>query len=626
IMALQQSKLIKDPQAIPYVQHNLGDYYFEVKEYDKAEEHFKKSSQYSKSIKDSTVLMHFNMHFADLAYLNKDYKIVLNLCHQSINYYQKYKETDDLKKCLGYLIKSYQQLSDYKNAFKYQHMLTNYKDSVNAVANHSLTIALQTEFELSNKEREIERLQIEQEKNTISINRKNMQMKRNRMYNYAMYGGIAMLVLLLYGLYSRYRFKKETSDQLAEKNAQIELQKKKLVIANIELEKLSMVAKETDNYVIITNNKDRIEWVNEGFTRITGYSLDEIKGKLPSEVLRTGGEDPEVVNRIDDRAHSLVPFTDEILNYKKNGEPVWLILNVNPILDKKGKLLNYICVGSDITKIKNSEEQIKEQHIQILKQNKRTKQSINYAQRIQETIMPAARNLKKLFPESFIYFKAKDVISGDFPWIFENKDHSYVAAVDCTGHGVPGAFMSIIGYFLLNDVVRKNPEYSAADILLELHDGIKLTLNQTENEDSHDGMDIALCKINKNKRTFEYAGAHRPLVYSSNSELKVIKGDRFPIGGTQYSRRGKKIEFKNHFIKAEKGDSIFIYSDGMSDQLGGPAERPRPFANSRIYQIIEDDLNSPMEAMNSSFQNKFEAWLTNDSQLDDVLLIGLRLS
>ncbi|MBL4690828.1 MAG: tetratricopeptide repeat protein [Rhodospirillales bacterium] len=257
------------------------------------------------------------------------------------------------------------------------------------------------------------------------------------------------------------------------------------------------------------------------------------------------------------------------------------------------------------------------------KKNKNISESINYAQRIQETIMPTQSHLKKIFPDSFIFYKAKDVVSGDFPWTMNTNENFFAAAVDCTGHGVPGAMMSMIGYFLLNDIVGGKKVQDPAEILNQLHNGIKDTLKQEENLESKDGMDIAFCKINKGKKEVQFAGAHRPLIWLHQGEIHEIKGDRFPVGGLQYSSRGKEIRFTKHQLNLDIGDSIFFYSDGLIDQIGG--QNGKRFKNDQVKEIILTHQDKTMEELNEIFDQTFTKWMGGSKQLDDVIMIGIRI-
>ncbi|MBL4655896.1 MAG: serine/threonine-protein phosphatase, partial [Bacteroidia bacterium] len=196
-------------------------------------------------------------------------------------------------------------------------------------------------------------------------------------------------------------------------------------------------------------------------------------------------------------------------------------------------------------------------------------------------------------------------------------------AVDCTGHGVPGAMMSMIGYFLLNEIVGGKRIHDPAIILDHLHEGVIQTLRQEENLESKDGMDIALCAINREKREVYYAGAHRPLLWLHNGKIEEIRGDRFPVGGIQYSSRGKKIKFKSHKLKLEKGDSIYFYSDGLIDQVGGA--KGRRFQNNQVKEIITENKSIPMNELKDVFNDRFNKWMGREKQLDDVIMMGIKV-
>ncbi|PCH68281.1 MAG: hypothetical protein COC01_04150 [Bacteroidetes bacterium] len=306
----------------------------------------------------------------------------------------------------------------------------------------------------------------------------------------------------------------------------------------------------------------------------------------------------------------------------------FLIHNRYRIKTKSNELLS-----EKNNELEQSREEIRAQNVELGQinqlldnKNKNITNSINYAQRIQETIMPTKKNLERIFPESFIFFKAKDVVSGDFPFIAQVGDDIFVSAVDCTGHGVPEAMMSMIGYFLLNDIINGRNILQPDVILNELHKGVLATLNQKENLESRDGMDIAFCKINTKKMTVDYAGAHRPLLVSNNGDLKEIRGDRFPIGGTFYSSRGKDIKFTNHSISLNRGDTILLYSDGLPDQQGGSKEKSKSFGNRQIKKIVTENKNKKMADMHKIFQERFDVWCGKGNQLDDVLLIGIRMT
>lgn len=261
---------------------------------------------------------------------------------------------------------------------------------------------------------------------------------------------------------------------------------------------------------------------------------------------------------------------------------------------------------------------------------KNIRDSINYAKRIQEAILPAKDVKYRLFPDAFVLYQPRDVVSGDFYWFTEvqkekfeksklNKYHySLIAAVDCTGHGVPGAFMSLVGLNQLNQIVNEKKITAPAEILHHLNNGIKKALKQDGIDSAKDGMDIALCTIDNNNKILEYSGAHRPLYYIRNNELKETKGNNIAIGG--HTKEG--YQFTNHQFNFEKGDTIYICSDGYADQFGGP--EGRKLMTKQFKKLLLSIQEMPMMEQEKFLLDKINTWKGTLSQLDDLLVIGIR--
>ncbi len=287
-------------------------------------------------------------------------------------------------------------------------------------------------------------------------------------------------------------------------------------------------------------------------------------------------------------------------------------VNAIPEFDETNKLESVLVVSHDITERKMIE-------LEIQNKNKKITESINYAKRIQTAILPNNRVISKALPDSFILYKPRDVVSGDFPWFVQVKDEIFIAAVDCTGHGVPGALLSLIGYFLLNDIVRSRKITEPGVILDMLDEGVTTTLRQDEDATTKDGMDIALCKINMNTREVEYAGAHRPLYIMRDGVMEEVKGNKFPIGGGIFKNQ---TNFTNTKLQLGKGDSIYFSSDGFPDQFGGP--EGRKFGPKRVREIIERVHKQSMKEAMTAFDHEWETWRGDQKQTDDVLLIGIK--
>jgi len=329
------------------------------------------------------------------------------------------------------------------------------------------------------------------------------------------------------------------------------------------------------------------------------------EAELDAAVLESWLNVVEQVNKTNATVATEMDFPSEI------GKRVMQV-NAIPEFDEAEKLESVLVVSHDITERKLIE-------LEIQNKNKKINDSINYAKRIQNAILPNNKVIGKALPDSFILYKPRDVVSGDFPWFVQIKDEIFIAAVDCTGHGVPGALLSLIGYFLLNDIVRSRKITEPGKILDLLDEGVTTTLRQDEDATTKDGMDIALCKINTNTRVVEYAGAHRPLYIMKGGVMDEVKGNKFPIGGGIFKNQ---TNFTNTRIELTAGDSIYFSSDGFPDQFGGP--EGRKFGPKRTREIIENVHKLPMtEAMNT-FDTEWESWRGEHKQTDDVLLIGIK--
>ncbi|MCB0431381.1 MAG: SpoIIE family protein phosphatase [Flavobacteriales bacterium] len=248
--------------------------------------------------------------------------------------------------------------------------------------------------------------------------------------------------------------------------------------------------------------------------------------------------------------------------------------------------------------------------------------SIKYARRIQESILPPDNVVKNLLPDAFVFYRPKDIVSGDFYWIEQKGDTVLLAAVDCTGHGVPGAFMSIMGHSKLNMVVSQLPEhFEAAAILNELNAEVTNTLKKTTLEESaKDGMDITLCLLNTKTRELQYAGAYNPLYLIRDGILREIKGDKFPIGiflGKQ------SLPFTNHRLFLQENDTFYLFSDGYMDQFGG--DKNKKFMSSRFKNLLLDIHQLPMEEQRAVLEDNLDEWRGEAEQVDDILVLGVRV-
>lgn len=256
----------------------------------------------------------------------------------------------------------------------------------------------------------------------------------------------------------------------------------------------------------------------------------------------------------------------------------------------------------------------------ITEQKKEITDSIQYASRIQNAILPPTEFIDKLIPEHFILYRPRDIVSGDYYWINEKGSKIYIMAADCTGHGVPGAFMSMLGVAFLNEIVSKHIEISASELLNELRKQVISSLHQTGREgENQDGMDVALYIIDKNEMSLEFAGANNPLFIFRGKEFIELKADKMPIG----IHRLADNPFTNYKIDIKKDDMIYAFSDGYQDQFGGPQGKKLMVKNFK--KTLSEIYLKPMAEQKRILDKTLDDWMSGTHQIDDILVMGVRV-
>lgn len=269
-------------------------------------------------------------------------------------------------------------------------------------------------------------------------------------------------------------------------------------------------------------------------------------------------------------------------------------------------------------RIEERNKQLEETKKIIEEKNKDILDSIRYARRIQEAIMPEKELLNYYFPEAFIFYQPKDIVSGDFYWFLEKYHKFFIAAVDCTGHGVPGAFMSVIGSNLLNQILNEYSILEPETILDHLNFRVQTALKQDQNAETKDGMDIAFCSIDQENDILQFAGANRPLWLVRKGELIKYEADKIPIGGGQFGEHS----YKGNSIPLKNGDIIYIFTDGYTDQFGGGQNKK--FTSKRFADLILEICDLPLQNQLEIIQKTFLEWKGKEEQTDDVLVIGIK--
>lgn len=398
----------------------------------------------------------------------------------------------------------------------------------------------------------------------------------------------------------------------------------------------SIIDQANDALIVIDIVDGRIHQTNPSAAEMLGYTQEEILRKKlfdlhPKEMLERSSSIVADVWEKKGLIYKDIPFV------KKNGEllPVECSAKVAPFAGRPA----IVIYARDITERLKLENEIAIQSHIIEQKNKDITDSINYAKRIQEAILPGDEEMTEALQDYFVYYRPKDIVSGDLYWANTTtttpkdgpgRKMSLVAAIDCTGHGVPGAFMSIVGHTILEQTLTEPSVNSPGAALDFLTKGVIRTLKQKAGDDFSikDGMDIALCAVDFGKRQLQFAGANNPLYLIRNGELTQYAGDKQPIGA--YIKDQKP--FTTTTIALEKGDCIYIFTDGIPDQFGGP--KGKKFKYKQLQQVLLETCMLPMQKQREAIHKKMEEWMNFSSdgnrkgfeQTDDMLLIGFRIA
>lgn len=363
----------------------------------------------------------------------------------------------------------------------------------------------------------------------------------------------------------------------------------------------------------ITTEERRYLKVNKRFVEIYGFEEAEVVGRNAREL---GILDPVEHERVSSIIREKGRIKNETIKCKsKDGRVIYAISSIENMEINGQRYL--VSSFLDITPILQQQQLIEQQNKDML-------ESIRYAKLIQKAIFPTKEQLDAILSESFVLLKPKNIVSGDFYWIKEHQDKIFIAACDCTGHGVPGAFISIIGNNLLSKCITDYGQTNPADILNQLNNEFQ-NANQKIIDRSYeikDGMDIALCVIDKSEMTKEYAGAYNPIYQVKNGTLIKLATDKIPIH--LFSKNTDKT-FTSYQIKIESGDTYYLFSDGYADQFGG--EDGKKFNYRNFQELILSIQHLSMAEQRQVFNDTIEEWKikSDEEQTDDILIVGFRV-
>jgi PAS domain S-box-containing protein len=466
----------------------------------------------------------------------------------------------------------------------------------------------------------------------------------------------------------------QKSLDLSEKLEELSVTNEIIRDINSELDKLSLVARETNNSIAILTPEGNFEWINLSFEKMYGYCLSDLIENFRGSLFEAPFTSKVKINFQTCIAKQEM-LTFESFANSRYGDHRWMQTTLTPLFSEENEVNRIMMVETDISALKEAhfeimqkkeeietqrdelqhqKDEMQNQRDQIARKNKQISDSILYAKRIQKAVIPSQEIFDKILPENFIFFRPRDVVSGDFYWIRKKDDRIYLCVADCTGHGVPGAFMSMLGLTYLNELINSSlKELCACEVLDLLRVNIVASLHQKGMiGEAHDGMDIAFCIIDYAHNTIEYSGANNPLFlirqncqdqitqikYSKSSKkdseacvpvrqtltednllLVELKADKMPIG--TYLRENSS--FSSIEINFQPGDTIYLFSDGYAGQFGG--DKNQKFLLKNFKQMLLDNQKFSMDEQRLIIKNRFNEWKGDHDQVDDILVIGVKL-
>lgn len=375
------------------------------------------------------------------------------------------------------------------------------------------------------------------------------------------------------------------------------------------------------SYVLVIDQEGKILLANGSFSALPGVKNNTIEGQMIWEFMKPFHKNYRKTELILKRKILLknklsTQFETQLEVSNKFEKYILWDLSV----DEENR---YVLIGNDITERKNIEKRIQKKNKVLLETQKDFLDSVNYAQKLQEAILPDLHKINEYASESFVLYKPKDIVSGDAYWLSRTDKHIFIAAIDCTGHGIPGAMLTILAHNLLREIIIKQKQTDPGKVLNTLDRELMATFND-EGHVKHtpDGLDIVLIRLDKGSNQLKYASALRPLFIVRGKDYFEMKGDRYPIGLLE----GIDKHFTTYDFDLEEGDSIYLYSDGYADQFGGPKHHQggKKFTKKKLRELLLSIQDMPMSEQVGFLDYVHSNWKQEMCQTDDIVVVGLK--
>lgn len=620
----EKVEIVRVKRGTSYTLQCMGTALMNKKEYKKAREIFEQSLKFAKDAPAADMELTVYNKLADYYIVSGDFNEAIHQASLAYSLKEKVKDTESEIEIYNLFSKAYEGLNNFQKALEYHKLFKQLNDSIFNTEKNKKLSELEVRYQTQKKEQQLKV--------------KNLQLEQAKVQRFAMIGGLLLLLLIISIVYVSYRNKKKANillfqqkTEISEKNEELYQQKEEITAIleeltklNHELEKLSIVASKTDNGVAIMDGEGNLEWINPGFEKLIGYNLQELTEMNRGNIRHISGN-PDFEKILNSCLNEWKTIIYENSMKTRSGSELWTQTTLTPIHDPKGNHTKLIIVDSDITNLKKAENEIKQKNEEIEsarreleRKNTLIVDSIKYAKLIQDAILPASVMLKNAFEKIFIIYIPRDIVSGDFYWMHNMNGNTLFALADCTGHGVHGAFLSMIGNTLLNEIVKEKKITSPATILEKLNEGINYLMQQSGN--SHDaGMDITVINVSENKKKVTIASAAQDLFIVEKGMVKRIEGSINSIGDSLSN--SNKDSFVNTELNISENFSLYLMSDGFTDQFG--EKNPEKFSSQRMIALLESVAELTVEKQEENILRAFYEWKEQSRQIDDVTVVGI---
>ncbi|MDQ3189985.1 MAG: SpoIIE family protein phosphatase [Bacteroidota bacterium] len=606
IKSLEIRERIGAPNEIAASLNETSRVYHLLGKHDKAQELRLKALKYAKESTNKENLVYlYNVLGHDYNHRIKDYNKGLEYQLKAYSIAKNQKNNLDIMFDITKEIAfSYYSLGSYKKSAEYYQQGILINDSLRAKE-------ISYNYSISGIKYELEK-DIEKQKLLLKdseILKEKTEAEKQTMLRNAFFIGFALVLLLAIFVFKGNRQKLRSNRELDIKNNKIQIAYQTLALSENKF--IQITSTINDVFYLYNIKEKKYEYISPNSEKLLGANPDFFYqgNSMKHFVIKA---DLPTLNEANKKIDSGIAYEIEYRVMIDN-DLIWIDEKSYPVYDEENNLVWNSGVCRDITTRKTAEEILH-------KKNKDITDSINYASKIQQAILPESKEFKKHFQESFVFFQPKDIVSGDFYWITEKNDFVFFTAADCTGHGVPGGFMSMLGISLLNEIVNLKNIIEPSEILDLMKTRIIHALKQKGGlGESKDGMDMALCRLDKSKNELVVASANNPVWIIRKNELIEIKGDKQPVGISG----GNDFKFTQKIVELQKGDCIYVLTDGYADQFGGP--KGKKYKHKPLKELVISIHNKPMDEQREILSKTIINWKTHVEQVDDILVIGVKI-